>query len=99
MSRLHKVDAQKFKELKEALRTGTKRTTIANRNGVSVETLRKVKNAKTFLEYRANNEKSHTPPTPGTVISPTKGSTPSKSTPTVKPTQDKRGFWARLFNI
>lgn len=97
MSRLHKVDAKKFRELKAALKTGAKKSTIANRNGVSVETLRKVKNAKNFLEYQANNVKSHVPPTPGTVIQPTRSK--SSNTSTVTPQKDTRGFWARFFNI
>lgn len=97
MSRLHKVDAKKFRELKLALKNGAKRTTVANRNGVSVETLRKVNLAKTFLEYQANNTKSHTTPKPGTIISPSKyGSRIPSNTSTAKP--KKRGLLARLFN-
>ncbi len=86
MSRLHKVDAKKFRELKAALKTGAKKTTVANRNGVSVETLRKVKNAKTFADYQDQNKQSHR-------------STPSSTYTAPQPEVDKRGFWARLFNI
>ena len=86
MSRLHKVDAKKFRELKAALKTGAKKSTIANRNGVSVETLRKVNNAKTFADYQYQNKQSHR-------------STPSNTYTAPQPQKDTRGFWARFFNI
>lgn len=80
------IDAKKFRELKAALKTGAKKTTVANRNSVSVETLRKVNNSKTFADYQDQNKQSHR-------------STPSSTYTAPQPQADKRGFWARLFNV
>lgn len=80
------IDAKKFRELKAALKAGAKRTTVANRQGVSVETLRKVNLCKTYEDFQNLNAKKREAQ-----------STTLKAVTT--PQKDKRGFWGRLFNI
>lgn len=91
MSRIHKIDAAKFKELKVAIKNGAKRTTVANRQGVSVETLRKVNNAKTFAEYQSNTTKSHVKSGKTTTW------THQVSNALASPKPKKKGLFGRLF--
>lgn len=87
------IDAQKFKDIKYAIKHAPTLKQAALNQKVSTETIRRVKNAKTFLEYRANNTKSHPVPKPGTVVRPTKV--------TVNPVKvkDNRKWWEKLLNI
>lgn len=80
------IDKERFGRIKAISKAPGTAKVIAARAGVSMETLRKVKNSKTFAEYQAQNKKSH-------------GSTPSNTYTAPQPKVDKRGFWARLFNI
>lgn len=87
------IDAQKFKDIKYAIKHApTKKQAALNQN-VSVETVRKVSNAKTFLEYQANNTRPVVVPKPGTVVKPK-----AKKTKPVE-IKDNRKWWEKLLNI
>lgn len=81
-----KIDASKFKDIKYAIaHAPTNKVAAANQN-VSLETIRKVKNSKTYAEFEKLNE-----------IKREAQSTTLKAA--TAPQEDKRGFWGRLFNI
>lgn len=92
MARIHnRIDAAKFKELKAAIKNGAKRTTVANRNGVSVETLRRVYNAKNFAEYQAANTARKAAQGKTTTWTQRVSSAP------VSPKPKKKGVFGRFF--
>lgn len=87
------IDAARFKQIKAIIKSSGNRQTAANRAGVSLETIRRVNNAKTFLEYKANNTKAHPTPKPGTVITPTRS---KSSNTTITPQAKKPTLWKRF---
>lgn len=91
------IDKTRFLQIKKIARSSGNNQTAANRTGVSLETIRKVKKAKSFAEYQANNKKSHRqvhPPVRVAVSTPQRR-TPSNTTPTAEP--KKKGFLSRFF--
>lgn len=96
------ISAQKFKELKVAVKNAASLQTAANRNHVSMSTMRRVKKAKSYADFKAILVKDRGPnygvkyvftpkPKMGTVSTTTKVTT-AQETP-------KRKWWEKLLNI
>lgn len=91
-----KIDAQKFKDIKYAVKHAPTLGIVAAKQKVSLETIRRVKNAKTFLEYQANNAKRVSTSKPGTVVKPTVRKRTQVNPAKMK---DNRKWWEKLLNI
>lgn len=87
-----KVDEKQFSQIKKYIARAKTNQQASEMSGVSLETIRRVKNSKTFFEYRANNVKAHTAPKPGTIVKP-KG---RKSSNTVTAPVKKPTLWKRF---
>ncbi len=64
------ITERNFLQIKKYIERAKTNKHASELAGVSLETIRRVKNASTFIEYRANNIRKVSVPKPGTVVSP-----------------------------